>query len=309
MSTFPGDDRKVEISVWGRTHVGQVRSENQDAFIVAELRNSSEEEGFLLGPDSPELAEGGEARVQVGPRGLLLLVADGMGGAAGGAVASRLAASVITETLEEAWGRERVQTPIRFAQHLQEAVEEANRRVHERAAQRPELAGMGTTATVAGILDGMVYLAQVGDSRAYLIREGEMAQITRDQSMVQELVEQGAMTLEEAEKSVHRSVLLQALGTEPHVDVALTYHQLRRGDQLLLCSDGLTGPVADDEITRTVTDAPTPAAACDELVALANERGGPDNVSVVVARIHGAGVAPSAPGDELTRRTFELDAP
>jgi len=309
MSTFPGDDRKVEISVWGRTHVGQVRSENQDAFIVAELRNSSEDEGFLLGPDSPELTAGGEARVQVGPKGLLLLVADGMGGAAGGAVASRLAATVITETLEETWGRERVQTPTLFAQHLQQAVEEANRRVHERASQRPELTGMGTTATVAGILDGMVYLAQVGDSRAYLIREGQMAQITRDQSMVQELVEQGAMTREEAEKSVHRSVLLQALGTEPNVVVALTYHQLRRGDQLLLCSDGLTGPVADDEITRTVTDAPTPAVACDELVALANERGGPDNVSVVVARIHGAGVAPTAPGDELTRRTFEPDTP
>ncbi len=309
MSSFPGDDRKVEVSVWGRTDVGQVRSENQDAFIVAELRGSSENDGFLLGPDSPELAEGGEARVSLGTKGLLLLVADGMGGAAGGAVASRLAASVITETLEAAWGRERVQTPARFAQHLHEAVEEANRRVHERASQRPELAGMGTTATVAGILDGVVYLAQVGDSRAYLIREGEMVQITRDQSMVQELVEQGAMTREEAEKSVHRSVLLQALGTEPHVDVALTYHQLRRGDELVLCSDGLTGPVDDAEIVRTVGDASTPAAACDELVALANERGGPDNISVVVARIHGTGVAPTGPGDDLKRRTFELDAP
>jgi len=308
MTIFPGDDRQVEVSVWGLSDVGQVRSENQDAFLVAELRETPDEEGFLLGPDSPELLEGGEARVQVGPRGLLLLVADGMGGAAGGAVASRLAATVITETLEQRWGRERVQTPAEFTRCLQEAVEEANRRVFERAGHQPELSGMGTTATVAGILDGMVYLAQVGDSRGYLIRNQQMVQITRDQSMVQELVEQGAMTQEEAERSVHRSVLLQALGTEPQVNVAMTYHQLCRDDQLLLCSDGLTGPLADDEIARTVIDADTPATACHELVALANERGGPDNISVVLARVHGSGLTPASPDEEVALRTFESDA-
>lgn len=307
MSAFPGEDRKVEISLWGRTDTGRVRSENQDAFLVASIPETAEEEGFLLGPDSPELERSAEARVRMGPRGLLLLVADGMGGAAGGAVASRLGASTIAETFDARWRADRIQTPGLFARRLQEAVEEGNRRIHERASERPDLAGMGTTATVAGILDGIVYLAQVGDSRAYLIRDERAVQLTRDQSMVQELVDQGAMSPEEAERSVHRSVLLQALGTEPVVRVDLTFHQLRRGDRLLLCSDGLTGPVRDTEIARITSEASRPAEACSHLVELANERGGPDNITVIVAQVDGEGLAPPGPGERVMRREFDPD--
>ncbi len=309
MSDFPGEDRHVYAQVWGLSDVGQSRTENQDAFLIAELRDTGSEEGFILGPDSPELQDGGDPLVTIGPRGMLLLVADGMGGAAGGAVAYRLATSVIAEQVVQGWTKDRVQTPIRFAHHLRDAVRQANARVHARALERPELTGMGTTATVAGILDGMVYMAQVGDSRAYLLRNGKPTQLTRDQSMVQELVDQGAMTLEEAERSVHRSVLLQALGTEPEVKVALTYHPLRRGDTLLLCSDGLSGPVSDQEIAGLVTEAPSPEAACSRLVSLANERGGPDNITVVIARFSGEGCSPATPDEEVKLRPFDPDSP
>jgi PPM family protein phosphatase len=308
MSSFPGEERRVELYVWGQSDVGRARRENQDAFLVLEVPEGPGAEGFLLGPDSPGLTNGGEARVDVGPRGVLLLVADGMGGAAGGAVASRLGASVIAETFGARWLGERIRTPAAFAQRMREAVEEANRRIHRRAAERPELHGMGTTATVAGILDGIVYVAQVGDSRAYLLRGGRTLQMTRDQSVVQQLVEQGAMSPEEAERSVHRNVLLQALGTEPEVRVDLTFHELRRGDRLLLCSDGLTGLVGDGEIAAVVERASTPAAACDELVALANDRGGPDNITVVLGRVEGEGLPAPGPGDVLARRAFEPGA-
>ncbi len=308
MSPFPGEDRPVELSIWGLSDVGQARSENQDAFLIAELPDEGSDGGFLLGPDSPEPSDGAQPNIRLGRRGALLLVADGMGGAAGGQVASRLAVSALTESLVQGWGGDRLKTPERFAHHLEEAVREANHKVFERSRVRPELAGMGTTATAAGILDDFVYLAQVGDSRAYLVRGDRIVQLTRDQSMVQELMDQGAMTQAEAEASIHRSVLLQALGTEPQVNVALTYHPLRRGDRLLLCSDGLSGPVNDAEIGTIVARAANPRSACSELVALANERGGPDNITVILGHLHGEGLQAPSDGDQLRRRPFQSDA-
>lgn len=308
MSPVPGKDRPVQLSVWGLSDVGLTRSENQDAFLIAELPETGSNGGFLLGPDSPEPPDGDHPSIHLGRRGALLLVADGMGGAAGGQVASRLAVSALTEALVQGWSGDRLETPERFAHHLERAVREANHQVFERSRAQPELAGMGTTATAAGILDGSVYLAHVGDSRAYLVRGDRMVQLTRDQSMVQELMDQGAMTRSEAETSIHRSVLLQALGTEPQVDVALTYHPLRRGDRLLLCSDGLSGPVKDAEIGMIVGRAADPHSACSELVALANERGGPDNITVILGYLNGEGLAAPSEEDELRRRPFQSDS-
>jgi PPM family protein phosphatase len=304
MSGFPGEDRPVVLSVWGITDVGRSRSENQDAFLIVELSGRDETSPpFRLEPGS-RVDPGAPPVIAVGERGLLLLVADGMGGAAGGATASRMAAEGIADTLRNRWNEERMRTPNQFVARIREAVEETNTRVHRRATASPELFGMGTTATVAGILDGIVYLAQVGDSRGYLVRDGRAVQLTRDQSMVQELVESGALTVEEAERSPHRSVLLQALGTSAHVDVALTWHELRRGDRLVLCSDGLSGPLSDADIAATVSAAPSPDRACEELVRLANERGGPDNITAVVARVEGGGVSAPGPGEEARMRAF-----
>ncbi|TVR65594.1 MAG: serine/threonine-protein phosphatase [Gemmatimonadales bacterium] len=310
----------MQLHVWGATDTGRMRSENQDAFLILQVKEDGSDNGFVLGPDSVSLAVGspetqsdpqpqdvGLGRIQVGPRGLLLLVADGMGGAAGGRVASRLATSVIAGTLVRNLARERVPSPARFAEHLAAAVRQANADVLDRARVRPDLSGMGTTATVAGILDGFVYVAQVGDSRAYLIRGGKATQITRDQSMVQELVDQGAMTREEAERSAHRSVLLQALGTDPEVRIPLTFHRLRDGDRLLLCSDGLSGPIPHDALESIVAASPTPAEACGHLIQAANEAGGPDNITVVIADVSSGGAA--GPPEEVRLRPFDPHDP
>src|SRR5690606_25070852 len=139
-----------------------------------------------------------------------------------------------------------------FARALREAAEEANRRIHLCATEHPEYRGMGTTATIAGLLGDTLYLAQVGDSRAYLVRNGRALQITKDQSLLQRLVEAGELTAEEAERSARRNIILQALGPEASVVIDLTHQQVRRGDVLILCSDGLSGLVKAEEIEQMV---------------------------------------------------------
>ena len=167
---------------------------------------------------------------------------------------------------------------------------------------------MGTTATIAGFLEGILYLSQVGDSRGYLIRNGNVKQITKDQSLMQRLVEAGELTEEEAAQSERRNIILQALGPDPKVKVDLTHQEVRRGDILVLCSDGLTGQVKREEIAKIVTTAPDLSAACDQLIALANERGGPDNITVVIARFDGDGLrfSGSTPEDEVGHQVYPL---
>jgi protein phosphatase len=226
-----------------------------------------------------------------------------MGGGAAGALASRLAVAWIYETLTARIEAERNNAPRHFAERLQQVVETANGRIYEESRRDPAHHGMGSTATVAGVLDGFLYLAQVGDSRAYLIRNGTASQLTRDQSLVQQLVDAGALTEEEAERSSQRHVILQALGTEPQVRPELTYQELRRGDTLLLCSDGLHGVVRSEELAALAAN-PDPAAACAALVDLANARGGPDNVTVVILRLEGEGLQPPMAGDIVGRQRF-----
>jgi len=216
-------------------------------------------------------------------------VADGMGGAAAGELASQMATDAIYAHLLKTWDEDEV-TPQRFAYRLKEAVEVANASIHAHAKAHPEVRGMGTTTTAAGVLNDHLYLTQVGDSRAYLIRGGQAHQITKDQSLMQRLVEAGELTEEEAAHSERRNIILQALGPDPKVKVDLTHQEVRRGDVLVLCSDGLSGQVKKDEIAEIVTQNPDLSAACDKLIALANERGGPDNITVVVARFDGDGL-------------------
>ncbi|HSB55982.1 MAG TPA: protein phosphatase 2C domain-containing protein, partial [Gemmatimonadales bacterium] len=178
----------------------------------------------------------------------------------------------------------------RFAYRIKEAVELANNRIHHHAREHPEVRGMGTTATVAGIFGSDLYLAQVGDSRAYLIRDGVATQLTKDQSLMQRLVEAGEITEEEAEQSERRNIILQALGPDPRVKVDLTYQSLRRGDLLVLCSDGLSGQVKKEEIAAFAAETPDLVELCARLIHLANERGGPDNITAVAARFGGSGL-------------------
>jgi protein phosphatase len=185
-------------------------------------------------------------------------------------------------------------------------MEAANAEIHAHAKAHIELRGMGTTATAAGILGDALYLTQVGDSRAYLVRHGAATQLTKDQSLMQRLVEAGELTEEEAARSERKNIILQALGPDQKVKVDLTRQELRRGDVLVLCSDGLSGQVKKEEIAQIVTEQASLDAACERLVALANERGGPDNITVVAARFDGDGLRPAGESDEVGHLVYPL---
>src|ERR1051325_6866203 len=200
-----------------------------------------------------------------------------------------MATDTIYKQLVQGWLADAERTGQRFAYRLKEAVETANHAIHDYAKAHPENRGMGTTATAVGILDDHLYLTQVGDSRAYLIRGKDAHQLTKDQSLMQRLVEAGELTEEEAAQSERRNIILQALGPDPRVKVDLTHQDVRKGDVLVLCSDGLSGQVKKEEIARIVSAAPDVRTACEQLIALANERGGPDNITVVLARFDGDG--------------------
>ena len=270
----------VHITVFGKTDVGQTRDHNEDTFLVADLTRR-------VASLQPEVRQH-----EVGPRGTLLMVADGMGGAAAGEVASHMATEAIFGHLITAWSEDSDGSPQRFAYRIKEAVDLANSRINAHAKENPDVRGMGTTATVAGILGSQLYLAQVGDSRAYLVRNGVTTQITKDQSLMQRLVDAGELTEEEAEQSERKNIILQALGPDPRVKVDLTWQPLCRGDLLLLCSDGLSGQVKREEIADLAGRISDPQELCASLITLANERGGPDNITAVVAQFSGAGLEP-----------------
>jgi protein phosphatase len=284
----------VHISVFGKTDVGRTRDHNEDTFLVADLSRRVAN----LHPDVREH--------EVGPRGSLFMVADGMGGAAAGEVASRMAADLIFGHMTTVWPDDPDISANRFAFRMKEAVELANNRIHLHAREHPEVRGMGTTATVAGVFGTGLYLAQVGDSRAYLIRNSQATQITKDQSLMQRLVEAGEITEEEAEQSERRNIILQALGPDPRVKVDLTYQELRRGDVLVLCSDGLSGQVKKEEIAAVVNSTPDLVEACARLIETANERGGPDNITAVAARFGGEGLPDADVAAEVGHQVYPL---
>jgi serine/threonine protein phosphatase PrpC len=207
----------------------------------------------------------------------LFAVADGMGGAQAGEVASKLAAGALEETQPGA---------VRGAEDIVELIQEANRRVHARSTEDPSTSGMGTTMTVALVQDGHVLIGHVGDSRAYRVRDGKLEQLTEDHSLVNELVKGGKLSREEAEVHPQRSVITRAVGTDPDVDVETYPVETREGDLFVLCSDGLTDMVAEADILaileRHRDDLDRAARA---LVQAANRGGGEDNITVVAFEI------------------------
>ncbi len=267
----------VRVTVFGKSDLGRAREHNEDAFLIADLS---------AGHASLQPAVRHHA---IGRRGSLFVVADGMGGAAAGEVASSMATDLIFRHMASAWLVD-APTPAQFAYRLREAVELANDEIYRFARERPSIRGMGTTVTAAGAFGTDLYLAQVGDSRAYLIRRGEAMQLTKDQSLLQRLIDAGEMTEEEAEQNDRRNIILQALGPDPHVKVDLSHQSLRRGDLLLVCSDGLSTLVRREELAALSTARPEPSNLCGALVDLANARGGFDNITVIAARFDGEGL-------------------
>jgi PPM family protein phosphatase len=275
----------VRATLYAVTDPGLTRDHNEDTFLVADLATS-------------EAVRGSQRDLHaLGPHGALYLVADGMGGAAAGELASEMAAVEIHRHMAATWRADPILSEDRFAHHLRTAVEAANALLHGYAKEHLEVRGMGTTATVAGVHGDRLYIAQIGDSRGYLVRGNVARQLTRDQSLTQRLVEVGELTEEEAETSERRNIILQALGPDPDVRVDLSWQSLQQGDVLIICSDGLSTVVRRDEIAAAVRDEPDLEKLCSSLVDLANERGGPDNITVVAVRFEGEGL-PSASDEE-----------
>ncbi len=279
-------DRLVEIVC--RSDVGLVRERNEDSVLVADL-------------DSEEVLEQSKLVESRGQRGPLLIVCDGMGGVAGGDVASQLAAKVIHEDMQASM---RSKNRSVLARSMRRAVRRANQEIVAAGEANKKVRGMGTTVSAAAFVDNMAVLAQVGDSRAYVLRNRALTQITRDQSVVSAMVQAGRISEQEAQYSMQRGRILQALGASADVEVSLSIAELRAGDCLLLCSDGLHGQVTDEGIRQAMCTDDLEGAA-SALVALANEAGGGDNVSVVLARFTGADLRPAGVDDEL--RFTEID--
>lgn len=268
-------DGPVAVNYFGRTDVGLVREHNEDNFLVADLKSDQRN------PDSPQDGK-------VTPSGLVFAVCDGMGGAAAGEVASQMAVDTIFEVMNaEPVADDRDD----FAHRLVASVEEAGQRIFSAAKMDRSRRGMGTTATVAGLVDNVLFVGQVGDSRAYVLRDGQFAQITKDQSLVNQLIEAGQLTEEEAEAFEHSNIILQALGTTEEVTVDLTFLEVRKGDRLMMCSDGLSGLVHGEMIKETLQTTEDKVEAAAKLIQMANAGGGHDNITVIVADFDGDGLS------------------
>ncbi len=268
----------VRLRLAGRTDVGITREHNEDAFAFIDL---------TTGDSDAQVTNG---TIDVGLHGVVLVVADGMGGAAAGEIASAMAVEAVLDTFRAQWMEGAVNGTDTFVETIRDAADTANHRIFAYAGSHPEHAGMGTTATIAGLLGQSLYLAQVGDSRAYIVRDGVARQITKDQSLMQQLIEAGEMTPDEAEVSERRNIILQALGPDSTVRPDFTQQPVAQGDVLVMCSDGLTTHLRATDIARIITASRDPEDACEQLIAAANADGGHDNITVVVAQFHGAGL-------------------
>lgn len=284
-SAGAGPAAAIEIEAYGKSDIGQVRDGNEDAFAIGDL-------------DQGELWNGEGAARRTGARGHVLVVCDGMGGASGGEVAAELAARTLWRELRASQDTDQ---PAVFARLLRRAVRVANARVFDESRREAALRGMGTTLSAAGVCGGHLVIAQVGDSRVYVLRAGVLVQVTRDQSLVQALVGAGQLTPDEARTSSVASAILQALGVGPDVEASLSLVELRRGDRVLLCSDGLHNQLGDLAIGAILGTAASVKVAADTLVAAAHSAGGADNITALVAFVDGSGLAPPASEDDLPR--------
>ena len=296
------EETGIQIRVFGQTDVGLVREHNEDNFLIADLTRGDR----TVGPGSQPPAEAPEGETtgyHVGDVGLLLAVCDGMGGAAAGEVASQMAVDTVFEIMQEG-GKPSDRDD--FARRLVRAIEEAGARIFSAAKLDRTRRGMGTTATVGGLIDKVLFVGQVGDSRAYVLRDGQFNLITKDQSLVNQLIEAGQLTEEEAEAFEHSNIILQALGTSEEVQVDLTFLEMRRGDRMMMCSDGLSGLVHADMIRDVLERNEEPAECCRILVDMARTGGGHDNITVIVADFDGNDLPPPTERDMVAYQPYPL---
>ena len=271
------------VELHAKTDVGRVRRGNEDNFLLLDLTAARAWSGSD-GAENPEDMR----EFTLGEHGLVLVVSDGMGGALAGDVASRMAIEAVRDVLmgtnTDGNGCDPDSSLVECLRH---ATMEANKNIHYKSLEDSRCSGMGATLTGAAVKDDKLDLIQVGDSRAYVLRGQQIRLATKDQSLVQQLVDVGQISEAEAETHMFRNVILQALGAQNELTPATARIQLRQGDMLLLCSDGLSGKLRNDDIRQIVADADDLGVACDALVAEANNRGGEDNITVVLARFTG----------------------
>ncbi|HKQ31272.1 MAG TPA: Stp1/IreP family PP2C-type Ser/Thr phosphatase [Burkholderiales bacterium] len=264
MSQQAEADKSVNaIEMVGVTDTGRMRAENEDAIRV-----------------SPQIG--------------LAVLADGMGGHQAGEVASGLAIDMVTRHFVETFAREierkkkgetSVSDVVMEVNAVYDAVQLANNAIHEMAQARPECAGMGSTLVIVVFYDDKICVGHVGDSRLYRYRAGELKQVTEDHSVIQELVSRGLLTLEEAKVTVGKNLVTRALGVEPTVEPDVSEQPVTEGDIYLICSDGLNDMLSDADMQKILDDhGGDLQQAADQLVAHANERGGADNISVILVR-------------------------
>jgi PPM family protein phosphatase len=243
------------LTIAQQTDIGRTRQSNEDSML-----------SYV--PEDPQI---------VARKGALFVVSDGLGGHTSGEIASEMAAQVVRERYYQDANED-------IGASLRSAIKQANRAIAERAAQNEAWSGMGTTVVAAVLRDDMVYAANVGDSRVYIVRGDTIRQITEDHSWVMQQIRAGQLTLEEARDHPKRNIIYRCLGEDKDVEVDLFTEQVQEGDLLILCTDGLSGQVSDDELLATVQQY-QPEESVQRLIARANENGGPDNITAIVVQV------------------------
>src|SRR5215469_1863826 len=254
--------KQLRLDVAQLTDVGRRREHNEDNMA------------FVIPKDSQVMAS----------KGALFIVADGMGGHAAGEVASEIAVDTVSNMYYQ-------EDSADVAVSLLRAIKRANTSIHQRAAENMLRTGMGTTCVAAVLRGNMGYIANVGDSRAYLIRKARMRQVSQDHSWVAEQVRAGLLTEEQARTHAQRNVITRSLGTQTDVEIDIFREVLEEGDTLVLCSDGLSGFISEEDLLRTIEQF-VPQESVYHLVERANENGGGDNITAIVARVEELGIEP-----------------
>lgn len=281
---------RVSARVAARTDIGLVRKTNEDNYLVLGLERGERDEKRLD---------------RIGARGFMFAVCDGVGGSAAGEVASQIAVESLARKMQSAT----LSSESAFARAMVQAIHVANVDIRKDAKANPSREGMSSTCTVAGIHGTKLFLGQVGDSRAYVLRCGVLAQLTKDQSLVNHLVELGQISAAEAECSPKSNIILQSLGSSEDIRVDLSWLDLCQGDRLLLCTDGLSGVVDIDLIYRALTKIDAPDACAERLIELARAAGGRDNITALVCDLSGDDLGTPRAEEIPEYRGYDLDAP
>ena len=251
------------------TDVGQVRPVDEDSILAADL-------SFGVNSESSKF--------------LLLAVADGMGGHAKGEEASKIALNAIARAVIPDLLNN---TP--FTKILEKGIQNANQDILDYTAENPEASGMGTTSVCAVVKDNQIHLANVGDSRAYRVSDDEICRVTKDHSYVQALIDEGEITEEQAREHPRKNEITRAVGIMPSIEVDTMKLTLDSDESLLLCCDGVIAHLSDDDIHKIIRDSPDPQTACQEIVDMANERGGSDNISLIILSSEGSDTKETEP--------------